>query len=147
MARIFIYAASPILFLALALGASQIWARGEAPKQIDINEAQAVLAEQPAGLVIVDVRTPAEYLQGHLRGARNLDYTNPAFIDEARTLPKDRPILLYCRGGTRSAGAASVLQKEGFSRLMNMQGGLDAWQRAGLPVETGIPATQERAIP
>lgn len=142
MSRISVYAALPALFLMLALGASQIWARGEAPKQIDISAAQALLAEQPAGFVIVDVRTPDEYMQGHLQGARNLDYTSPTFLEEAKALPKDMPIMLYCRGGTRSAGAASLLQKEGFTSLMNMQGGLEAWQRAGLPVETGTPARQ-----
>lgn len=140
MSRISVYAALLTLFLYLALIVPQTWARGEAPKQISVNEAQALLGEQPAGLVIVDVRTPAEYMQGHLQGARNLDYSNPAFAQEAKNLPKDSPILLYCRGGTRSAGAASLLQQEGFTRLMNMQGGLEAWQKAGLPVDTGVPA-------
>ncbi len=134
------YAGLLLLLLCLALAGVEVWARGETPKNIGIDETYALLMEQPSGIVIVDVRTPAEYLQGHLPGARNLDFTSPTFVEEAKGLPRDSQILLYCRSGTRSAGAASLLQQEGFTKIMNMQGGLEAWQRAGRPLEAGLPA-------
>lgn len=82
---------------------------------------------------LVDVRTPAEYAEGHIEGAGNLDVTAEDFIEKAKeTLPKDKTIAVYCGSGKRSGMAATKLAAEGYD-ILNMDGGLSAWQKAGLP--------------
>jgi len=82
---------------------------------------------------IIDVRGAAEWDAGHIPGAERL------FLGEldtlASALPKDAPIAVHCQGGTRSAIAASLLARKGFTNVANVRGGFDAWAAAGLPVE------------
>ena len=102
---------------------------------IGAREAHALLAHPPAGLIILDVRTPGEFREGHLAGARNLDFFGPGFEREARAFPEDAPVLLYCRSGRRSASAAEALSQAGHGRVLNLSGGLESWKKAGLPLE------------
>ena len=101
---------------------------------ISVREAQALLANPPDGLIILDVRTPQEFREGHLAGARNMDFFGPGFEQEAAALPTDAPVLLYCKSGRRSAAAAEALGDAGHSRVLNMGGGVDGWKKAGLPL-------------
>jgi rhodanese-related sulfurtransferase len=84
--------------------------------------------------LVVDVREPGEFGAGHILGARNVPL---ARLDGSGDLAKrkDKPVILYCDGGERAAKAGSALRKLGFSRVVNLSGGLPAWQQAGLPVE------------
>jgi phage shock protein E len=84
--------------------------------------------------VILDVRTPAEYADGHLQNAKNVDYNSPGFKDEVGRLDKSANYLVYCRTGVRSAAASQILLELGFSHIYNMTGGITDWQTAGLPV-------------
>ena len=102
---------------------------------IGVEEAKALLANPPEGLIILDVRTPQEFREGHLAGARNMDFFGPGFEREVRALPADAPVLLYCRSGRRSAAAAEVLAEAGRGRVLNMGGGIEGWTKAGLPLE------------
>ena len=87
-------------------------------------------------VVVLDVRTAEEFVDGHLAGAVNIDYKQSDFVEQAVTkLPKERTIAVYCRSGRRSAGAAELLAKEGY-RLVNLKGGIIAWQEAQMPVTT-----------
>lgn len=87
-------------------------------------------------VVVLDVRTADEFKEGHLDGAVNIDYKQGDFVEQAVTrLAKDRTIAVYCRSGRRSAGAAELLAKEGY-RVVNMKGGIIAWQEAQMPVTT-----------
>ena len=82
---------------------------------------------------LVDVRTDEEYAEGHINGALSIDVKNSGFMEKARqTLSKDRPVYVYCRSGRRSMMAAEALAKDGFT-LYNLDGGIMAWQKAGLP--------------
>ena len=74
-------------------------------KDISVKEAADLVQNPPQGMVIVDVRTPAEFREGHIAGAVNMDFFGASFDSQILTLPKDKPILLYCRSGNRSAGA------------------------------------------
>jgi hydroxyacylglutathione hydrolase len=86
-------------------------------------------------LQIVDVRRPAEYGDGHVPGALNAPL---ASLDKSLgplPLKKDKLTAVICAGGYRSSAAASLLQKQGFSKLVNVAGGTGAWVNAGYPVE------------
>lgn len=66
-------------------------------EDISVQEAAALLKSPPAGLMIIDVRTPEEFRQGHLPGAQNMDFFGGRFDLQVEAMPKDRPVLLYCR--------------------------------------------------
>jgi len=85
-----------------------------------------------SGALIVDVRTPEEYAFGHVPGAVNLPVEEVARW--ADTLPKDRPVYLYCRSGNRSRQAAEYLKRKGYTNLYNLEGGVLAIERAGYPL-------------
>lgn len=84
---------------------------------------------------LVDVRTPEEYAEGHLKGAVNLDFRSKGFLNMIQRLDKSRPVAVYCRSGKRSSGAAQQLLHEGF-RVADMQGGIMAWQKDGRELVT-----------
>lgn len=98
----------------------------------------------PAGeVVVIDVREPGEFAQGHLPGAVNLPrgvlefqiHAHPAMAC-ATAEPLSQParaVLVYCLSGGRSALAADSLQRLGFSDVRSLAGGFDAWRNAGLP--------------
>ena len=84
---------------------------------------------------LVDVRQPEEYSEGHIKGAHNLDVTNPDFKKLAEaTLPKDKKIAVYCKSGKRSAEASKELTELGFN-VLNLEHGITSWIEAGLPTE------------
>lgn len=92
-------------------------------------EAAAMVARDEA--VVVDVRGRAEWEAGHLPGVSNIPVGYLA--ERLGELPTDRPVIVHCQGGARSAIAASVLQARGLVNVVNMAGGYGAWVRAGLP--------------
>ena len=96
-------------------------------------EVAAMVARDAA--VIVDVRGHAEWEAGRLPDVPNIPVGDLA--DRRGELPADRPIVLQCQGGARSAIAASLLQARGLTNVVNMIGGYDAWKRAGLPTVGG----------
>ena len=87
-------------------------------------------------VVVLDVRTAAEFAEGHLERAINIDYHQSDFVEKAKaTLPLDKKIAVYCRSGRRSAGAACKLGEDGY-KLVNLKGGIIAWKEANMPVTT-----------
>lgn len=95
---------------------------------------QALLAKK--GVQLVDVRTPEEYATGHLKGSLNIDYVNGDYMAGARKLDKARPVLLYCAAGGRSESALQDMKAAGFTDVHDLLGGIKAWKKDGLPVET-----------
>ncbi|WP_159437469.1 rhodanese-like domain-containing protein [Hymenobacter daecheongensis] len=85
-------------------------------------------------VVILDVRTPAEYATGHLRHAQNLDVKAPDFATKAARLDTTKTYLLYCASGNRSGQAAAILQAQGFRKVVN-GGGFKTLKEAGLKTE------------
>lgn len=82
------------------------------------------------GAVLVDVRTPEEYAQGHLEGALNIDWFSPDFASRWEGIDKDQTIYVYCKVGGRSAKAAQKLDSLGFGHVVNLTGGYDAYLAA-----------------
>lgn len=101
-------------------------------KTITPVELQKVLAEQPT-LALLDVRTPVEYAEVHVKQARN----EPLNQLEPAQYPKTQPIYLICRNDTRSKIAADQFEAADFKDIVLVQGGTQAWIEAGLPVERG----------
>lgn len=85
--------------------------------------------------VVLDVRTPEEYAAGHLHGAVLLNFRSPDFTNQLARLDKTKTYLVHCAAGGRSAKACEKMHTLGFSRIVNLEGGLTAWQEAGKPVE------------
>ncbi len=99
------------------------------------GEAHVLLAEPPADLVVLDVRTPEEFAEGHLAGAININVEGAGFEDAVGDLDEEAPVFVYCRTGRRSANAVKIMQDLGFSELYDLDGGIVDWIRAGLPTE------------
>lgn len=88
---------------------------------------------RPADFTLVDVRAPHEWAAGHLPGARHVYL--PELAHRAGELPRGKPVVVYCDSGYRASIGASVLQRAGLDRVANMPGSLQAWKRAGHPLE------------
>jgi len=98
---------------------------------VSINEAIELIAEKP-DLVILDVRTVAEYHDGHIEGAINIPVEEIANrLDE---LSKEDELLVYCRTGNRSRTAVSILEDAGFTKIYHMHEGISVWIQLGHPV-------------
>ncbi len=104
---------------------------------ISVDEAAAITDNPPDDLVVLDVRTPEEFAEGHLDGAVLVDFYDADFVDQLAALDPDVPYLVYCRSGNRSGETLGVMEQLGFSSAVDVDGGILAWSSAGLPVTTG----------
>lgn len=86
------------------------------------------------GVITLDVRTPGEFAEGHIEGARLIDFQSGNFENEIAALDKNATYAVYCRSGNRSGQAVKVMQEAGFSNVFNMNGGVIDWSNAGLPL-------------
>jgi rhodanese-related sulfurtransferase len=94
---------------------------------------QALQSDQA---VLLDVRSPEEFAQGHLPGARQLNCEAPDFEQQVRaSVPADAHVYLYCRSGRRSADAKARMEQWGYTHVTHLDGGITAWQAQNLPVE------------
>jgi phage shock protein E len=84
-------------------------------------------------LFVLDVRTPAEYAEGHVPGAVNVPHDQLA--SRLAEVPRDKDVVLYCRSGRRTALAADVLASHGYTRLSHLEGDMQAWVDRGRRVE------------
>lgn len=89
------------------------------------------------GVVLLDVRTPQEFAEGHLEGAVNLDVSAPDFTTRLADLDPEATYAVYCRSGNRSQTALDLMTQAGFGAAADLAGGIGAWADAGMPVVTG----------
>jgi rhodanese-related sulfurtransferase len=104
-------------------------------KDITPQEANSLIQKNKnnRNFVILDVRTPAEFKDGHIAGAINIDYHAPTFKEQLNGLNKTKVYLLYCRTARRSRAALEMMRELGFREVYHMLGGIVGWQAAGLP--------------
>lgn len=76
---------------------------------------------------LVDVRTSQEYKEGHIKGARNIDFFAEDFVEQFQDLDKEKPVYIYCRSGNRSSKASKKLAEAGFKKIIDLEGGYKAW--------------------
>jgi phage shock protein E len=91
---------------------------------------------QDAGVVVLDVRTAGEYYTEHIKGAINIDVEGMTFDGDIAKLDKSKTYAVYCHSGRRSGIAVGKMADAGFKSLFNLDGGIQVWQGAGLPLVT-----------
>jgi len=87
------------------------------------------------GFVLLDVRTPEEYSEGHIAGSDNIDFYESVFADNIAQLDRDASYVVYCRSGNRSGQTTELMKQLGFTDVTDISGGIVAWQSDGLPTE------------
>ncbi len=98
------------------------------------------------GVQLVDVRTPGEYEGGHIKNAQNINVHDDAFDKTVATLDKSKPVMVYCKAGSRSAAAAEKLQAMGFKEIYNLDGGIMKWEGAGKPTQAGANVPTKKGM-
>ena len=112
---------------------------------IDVTEADRRLREDPDRPILLDVREMGEFVEVRAPGAALLPTST--FMSRVGELPVDRPLLVVCHVGGRSAAVAGYLLRSGRANVVNVAGGMDAWQQAGLPVRRGPLEAGEGDLP
>ena len=105
--------------------------------------------QRTGSIDLIDVRTPGEFRRLHAPSARSvpLDQLDPESVMQARTGATDRPLYLICQSGGRSRQAVAKFQAAGLPGVAHVEGGMIAWERAGLPiVRGGGPISLERQV-
>jgi rhodanese-related sulfurtransferase len=82
-------------------------------------------------VILLDVRTPQEFNQGHIDGAINIDFMARDFNEQLKQLNTDKPVVVYCRSGRRSGLSSKNLTNIGFKEIYDLKGGTISWQRQG----------------
>ena len=127
-----------ILFLAGLLSAAGVARAADAQKpaaekkafqSVDVTGFEKLRADRKN--VVLDVRTPKEFEEGHIPGAVNLDVNAPDFTEKIAKLDKRQTYLVHCAAGRRSARACDKMSKLDFPKLYNLEGGFRAWEKAG----------------
>ena len=106
---------------------------------ITVEEFEKKLSD--GNVQLIDVRTPEEYNQGHLKGALNYNINSSEFENQILKLDKNNPILVYCLSGGRSGAAADLMAGSGFTEVYNMQGGIMKWSAANKSLNEGTIKT------
>lgn len=95
---------------------------------------------------LIDVRTPEEYNQGHLKGALNYNINSSEFENQLSKLDKNKPVLVYCLSGGRSGSAAEIMADKGFIEVYNMQGGIMKWIAANKKLDEVIVSATNKGM-
>ncbi|MBB3225918.1 rhodanese-related sulfurtransferase [Luteibacter sp. Sphag1AF] len=90
--------------------------------------------------LLLDVRTPAEYRDGHIAGALNVPVDEVAARHGVLGIPRDRELVVYCKSGKRAARARDTLQSLGYTRVRLLEGSADAWRADGRPLVVERPS-------
>ena len=96
-------------------------------------DAAKLLAEDTS-IAVLDVRTPGEYAEGHIKGAKNIDFRGEDFAAKIGDLDKSKRYLVHCKSGGRSGQSLAQFEKLGFANIVHLDDGFDAWKAAGHPV-------------
>ena len=126
------------IFVGLAIGSAiaLLWPllnRG-ASGVANVSATEAVMLMSRSKPLILDVRDATEFAAGHIQGAKNIPLAELASRVKEIEKFKDKPVLVHCQRGMRAKSACSILRAQQFSQLNNLQGGLDAWVEAKMPL-------------
>jgi thioredoxin len=108
--------------------------QAQTPAEVNADAFEA--GARAAGVQLLDVRTAGEFSTGHLAGALQANYNDDKqFKERIAALDKTRPVYIYCLSGGRSAAAAEWMRSNGYSNVVELKGGINAWKKAGKQVE------------
>lgn len=140
MKRIWIFLCACASFLPLGQAADMaippkatLAARSGEKRNMNAEQADKLIDGKPEMLVL-DVRTPEEFVAGHIRKALNINYYDQNFKKDIQRLDKQKSYLIYCASGNRSSKAQVILEQIGITNLYHLDGGIKAWQKASLPI-------------
>lgn len=125
-----------LVVLAVSSGLWLLWpmlTRGTSGAS-DVSPGDAVLLINREHATVLDVRNAAEFSAGHITDAINIPLAELESRLAEISKYKDKALLVNCQGGVRSTSACGILKKNGFTRIHNLQGGVNAWMQAKLPV-------------
>lgn len=101
----------------------------------DISVADAAeLVKSNDSVVVLDIRTPGEFQQGHIKGAKHIDFLAEGFDEKIAKLDKNTTYLMHCASGGRSGKALANFKSRGFTSILHLKDGFMGWKAAGLPV-------------
>ncbi|HEY7341476.1 MAG TPA: rhodanese-like domain-containing protein [Ktedonobacterales bacterium] len=107
--------------------------QGASLPEMTVREAASHLAEPDTTAILLDVREPYEYVPRHAQGAVNIPMSQ--FVARIVVVPKDREVLVICEHGSRSQDVVRYLMRQGYTQAINVDGGTEMWEAAGLPME------------
>jgi rhodanese-related sulfurtransferase len=116
-----------------------------APRDAAAEVDAALGSDGAAAPLIVDVREADEFAAERIAGVVLVPLSQ--FVARHQEIPRDRPLLMVCQSGSRSASATMYLLQAGWTDVRNVTGGMTAWNQAGLPVRTGQPDPGEGDLP
>lgn len=119
-----------VLLLLIGFSTTLLLAQAVAPPPPDVTPHEAVKLVKKHKVEVLDVRTPDEFKAGHVRGAQNIDFKDPAFEGELAKLDTAKTYLVYCASGNRSSKAAALMRQKGLRKVINA-GGMSKLQAAG----------------
>jgi len=102
------------------------------PVRVGVSEFAAMI--DTPGTQIIDVRTPEEFAEGHIKGAVNIPVESPDFLDNVSQLDPSRTYAVYCRSGNRSQGAVEGMASVGITNIYELESGTIGWTGEGLPL-------------
>ncbi|HEU4497385.1 MAG TPA: rhodanese-like domain-containing protein [Flavobacterium sp.] len=121
-----------IALLLLALACVSCQAQSDGTRLVSPDVFQTQIASKKVQLI--DVRTPKEFRQGHLEGARNIHLYEQDFASQIGKLNKKETVYVYCKAGGRSAEAVEIMKNSGFENIVELDGGTDSWAASGKPL-------------
>ena len=99
---------------------------GQSNNDLEIDEFLKKMASEK--YLLIDVRTTEEFEAGHIQGAINIDYYSADFSNQIEKIGKEKPVLLYCRSGNRSAKSMQMMYEMAFLEVKHLDGGIKAWK-------------------
>ena len=103
---------------------------------VDVDTARDLVTQNKT-VIVLDVRTPEEYAIGHIEGALNINIAEVDFSERVSKLDRDKTYIIHCSANVkngRSAKSLEIMSSFGFDKLLNMEGGIIAWELSGYPI-------------
>jgi rhodanese-related sulfurtransferase len=122
-----------LLFLIAIVSSAMLTWAADAPQNVTPDQAEKLLKEKKE-IVVLDVRTPEEFKDGHIAGAKNVDFQGDDFKKQVAALDKSKTYLVHCAAGGRSSRALKVLEADKFEHVYHLNDGFNGWKQAGKPV-------------
>lgn len=117
----------PVLALIITTSIACEAQQTDGVKVISPEEAKTAMAAEEE-LILVDIRTPKEFAQGNIDGAKNINFFDGDFETQILQFDKEKPLYIYCRSGARSAKASKQLKEMGFEEIYDIKGGFLKWE-------------------